>query len=145
MQSWQILSETEPKHNGMNRHFYYINTKPFILKEAVRSEKQKEDAPMSAQNIPAFQVTDLYEAAYLILSGCSLERVSCIPISKTISCRFDFSGENIEELLEQFRSRKAVVNLFAFRTSYSQVNSYVHEAKKSYERETRKSRMEDEA
>lgn len=100
---------------------------------------------MSAQNTPAYQVTDLYEAAYLILSGCSLERVSCILISKTLSCRFDFSGENIEELLEQFRSRKAVVNLFSFRTSYSQINSYVHEAKKSYERESRKSRMEEEA
>jgi len=129
----------------MNRHFYYINIKPFILKEAVRSANKKEDAPMSAQNTPAFQVTDLYEAAYLVLSGCSLERVSCIPISKTLSCRFDFSGENIEELLEQFRSRKAVVNLFSFRTSYSQINSYVHEAKKSYEREMRKSRPEEEA
>ena len=145
MQSWQILSETEPKHNGTNRHFYYINTKPFILKEAVRSANKKGGRPMSAQNSPAYQVTDLYEAAYLILSGCSLERVSCIPISKTISCRFDFSGENIGELLELFRSRKAVVNLFAFRTSYSQVNSYVHEAKKSYEREMRKSRPEEEA
>ena len=100
---------------------------------------------MSAQNTPAYQVTDLYEAAYLVLSGCSLERVSCIPISKTLSCRFDFSGEHIEELLEEFRSRKAVVNLFAFRTSYSQVNSYVHEAKKSYERESRKARTEEEA
>jgi hypothetical protein len=129
----------------MNRHFYYINIKPFILKEAVRSANKKEDAPMSAQNTPAFQVTDLYEAAYLVLSGCSLERVTCIPISKTLSCRFDFSGENIEELLEQFRSRKAVVNLFSFRTSYSQINSYVHEAKKSYEREMRKSRPEEEA
>lgn len=129
----------------MNRHFYYINIKPFILKEAVRSANKKEDAPMSAQNTPAFQVTDLYEAAYLVLSGCSLERVSCIPISKTLSCRFDFSGENIEELLEQFRSRKAVVNLFSFRTSYSQINSYVHEAKKSYEREMRKTRPEEEA
>lgn len=100
---------------------------------------------MSAQNSPAFQVTDLYEAAYLILSGCSLERVSCIPISRTLSCRFDFSGENIGELLELFRTRKAVVNLFAFRTSYSQVNSYVHEAKKSYEREMRKSKLEEES
>lgn len=100
---------------------------------------------MSAQNTPGYQITDLYEAAYLVLSGCSLERVSCIPISRTLSCRFDFSGEHIEELLEQFRSRKAVVNLFSFRTSYSQINSYVHEAKKSYERESRKARTEEEA
>lgn len=100
---------------------------------------------MSAQNTPAFQVTDLYEAAYLVLSGCSLERVSCIPISKTLSCRFDFSGENVAELLEQFRSRTAVVNLFPFRTSYSQINSYVHEAKKSYEREMKRNKAEADA
>ena len=60
---------------------------------------------MSAQSTPTFQVTDLYEAAYLVLSGCSLERVSCIPISRILSCRFDFSGENVAELLEQLRSR----------------------------------------
>lgn len=91
------------------------------------------------------QITDLYEAAFLVLSGCNLERVSCIPISRTLSCRFDFSGEKIEELLEQVRSRTAVVNLSSFRSCYSQVNSYVHEAKKSWEREMRKSRMEGDA
>ena len=91
------------------------------------------------------QITDLYEAAYLVLSGCNLERVSCIPISKTISCRFDFSGENVTELVEEVRARKAVVNLSAFRSCYSQVNSYVHEAKKSFEREQRKEKSGGEA
>ncbi|MCQ2574222.1 MAG: hypothetical protein MJ182_10035 [Treponema sp.] len=91
------------------------------------------------------QITDLYEAAFLVLSGCTLERVSCIPISRTISCRFDFSGEKIAELLEQVRSRTAVVNLSSFRSCYSQVNSYVHEAKKSFEREQRKEKSGGEA
>jgi hypothetical protein len=82
-------------------------------------------------------VTDLYEAAYLILSGCTLEEVTCIPVSESLSCRMIFSGSSLEKAQDEFVAKKAVVNLHAFRSAYGQVNSYVHQAKKSFDRERR--------
>jgi hypothetical protein len=92
--------------------------------------------------MPSVSVTDLYEAAYLILSGCNLEEVSCIPVSESLSCRLTFSGPGLDAAQEEFYAKKAVVNLHAFRSAYGQVNSYVHQAKKSFDRERRVSRRE---
>jgi hypothetical protein len=83
------------------------------------------------------EVTDLYEAAYLIVNGCNLLGVSCIPLSLSLACRFSFSGENLNSLEEVYYQKEACVNLHAFRSAYSQVNSYMHEAKKSYDRQQR--------
>jgi hypothetical protein len=88
------------------------------------------------------EVTDLYEAAYLILSGCKVEEVTCIPVSESLSCRMIFSGNSLEKAQDEFVAKKAVVNLHAFRSAYGQVNSYVHQAKKSFDRERRISRRE---
>ena len=90
----------------------------------------------------SFFVTDLYEAAYLILSGCNLEEVSCIPVSESLSCRLTFSGPGLDAAQRIFQTRQAVVNLEDFRRAYGQVNSYVHQAKKSFDRERRVSRRE---
>ena len=88
----------------------------------------------------SIEVTDLYEAAYLILSGCIIEEVTCIPVSESLSCRMIFSGNGIEKAQDEFVAKKAVVNLHAFRSAYGQVNSYVHQAKKSFDRERRMAR-----
>lgn len=85
-------------------------------------------------------VTDLYEAAYLILSGCTLEGVSCIPVSESLSCRLTFSGAGHEKAQDAFYTQEAVVNLHAFRLAYGQVNSVVHQAKKAFDRERREDR-----
>jgi len=87
-------------------------------------------------------ITDLYEAAYLILSGCTLEEVTCIPVSESLTCTMTFSGKGLPEAQDEFFARKAFVNLHAFRSAYGQVNSYVHQAKKSYDRERRMARRE---
>jgi hypothetical protein len=87
-------------------------------------------------------VTDLYEAAYLILSGCNLEEVTCIPVSESLSCRMVFSGPGVETAERVFQTRQAVVNLEDFRRAYGQVNSYVHQAKKAFDRERRTARRE---
>jgi hypothetical protein len=92
--------------------------------------------------MPSADVTDLYEAAYLILSGCTLEEVSCIPVSESLSCRMTFSGSALTKAQDEFFAKKAVVNLHAFRLAYGQVNSYVHQAKKSFDRERRLARHE---
>lgn len=59
-------------------------------------------------------VTDLYEAAYLILSGCTLEGVSCIPVSESLSCRLTFSGAGHEKAQDAFYAQEAVVTCTRF-------------------------------
>ena len=86
------------------------------------------------------EVSDLYEAAYLVVEGCQIEAVRCIPLSKSLGCSFSFSGEGVGQKRETFQGRRAAVNLYAFRSAYTQVNSYLVEAKKAYEREQRRSR-----
>ena len=92
--------------------------------------------------MPSVAVTDLYEAAYLILSGCQIEEVSCIPVSESLSCRLSFSGPGLEVAQRVYETRQAVVNLEDFRRAYGQVNSYVHQAKKAFDRERRAARRE---
>jgi hypothetical protein len=79
------------------------------------------------------QITDLYQASYFLLSGCELVGIECIPTGGAISCRISFRGERLEELTQQWWDKQSVVNLWAFRSAYSQVNGYVHQAKKSYD------------
>jgi hypothetical protein len=79
------------------------------------------------------QITDLYQASYFLLSGCELVGIECIPTGGAISCRISFRGEHLEELTQQWWDKQAVVNLWTFRSAYSQVNGYVHQAKKSYD------------
>jgi len=82
-------------------------------------------------------VTDLYEAAYLVTEGCRIEGVRCIPISKSLGCGFTVSGQELEAKREAFNDKRAVVNLYAFRNAYTQVSGYMVEAKKAYDREQR--------
>ena len=91
----------------------------------------------SANGLSIAEVADLYEAAYLVTEGCRIEGVRCIPLSKSVGCSFTVSGEGIEAKREAFQEKKASVNLYAFRSAYTQVNGYLVEAKKAYEREQR--------
>ena len=91
----------------------------------------------SADSLSIAEVTDLYEAAYLVTEGCRIEGVRCIPLSKSMGCIFAVSGEGIGSKREAFQAKLAAVNLYAFRSAYTQVNGYLVEAKKAYEREQR--------
>lgn len=88
------------------------------------------------------EVTDLYEAAYLVVEGCRVEGVRCIPLSKSVGCTFTVSGERLGKKREAFVEKQATVNLYAFRSAYTQVNGYLVEAKKAYDREQRASSRE---
>ena len=79
------------------------------------------------------QITDLYQASYFLLSGCELVGIECIPTGGAVSCVLSFRGAEVEELTRSWWERRATVNLWAFRSAYSQVNGYVHQAKKSYD------------
>ena len=83
------------------------------------------------------EVSDLYEAAYLVVEGCRVEGVRCIPLSKSLGCSLAISGEGLESGREAFGGKRATVNLYAFRSAYTQVNGLVHEAKKAWEKEQR--------
>lgn len=88
------------------------------------------------------EVTDLYEAAYLIIQGNRIEGVQCIPFSESLGVSFSMAGEDLYQNQETYLSKAAVVNVHAFRSAYNQVNKFMHEAKRSYDRERRESRRE---
>lgn len=84
------------------------------------------------------EVTDLYEAAYLVTEGGRVEGVRCIPLSSSVGCSFTISSAlSLSEKQGAFRSKEAVVNLCSFRNAYTQVNGLMHEAKKAWKRENR--------
>ena len=85
------------------------------------------------------EVMDLYLACYYVLRGCTIERVTCIPTGKSLSCSFIVKGnfDLVHEIQEEYFEKKATVNLWAFRSAYNQVNSYIHQAKRSSDRELR--------
>ncbi len=78
------------------------------------------------------EVTDLYEAAYLVVKGLKVQAVECIPLSGALSCRLSFAGKGLAEALDDYFDKSASVNLYAFRAAYNQVNSYVHQAKRQH-------------
>ena len=82
-------------------------------------------------------VTDLYQASFLLLNGCEITGIECIPTGGAVSCTMSFTGANLEELLAAWWDKKAEVNLWSFRSAYNQINSYIHQAKRSYARVSR--------
>ena len=85
-------------------------------------------------------VTDLYEAAFLITQGNRIEEIQCIPVSDMVSCRITLAGAEVRTAQSVYENRKACVNVHEFRSAYHQVNSFVHEAKKNYDRQLRQLR-----
>ena len=90
--------------------------------------------------LPIVDVTDLYEAAYILTCGNRIEEVRCIPLSEGISCQITLTGETAEYAQTVYATGQAQVNVHAFRRAYGQVNSFIHEAKKNYDRERRRLR-----
>jgi hypothetical protein len=86
------------------------------------------------------EVTDLYEAAYLVTEGGRVEGVRCIPLSSSVGCCLSISGYSLSRIRETFHRKEAVANLSSFRNAYTQVNGLVHEAKKAWIKEQRKGR-----
>ncbi|MCL2318571.1 MAG: hypothetical protein FWC45_00680 [Treponema sp.] len=80
-------------------------------------------------------VTDLYEAAYLLCEDCQIEGVQCIPVSRSMVCSIRITGEGLPKKRETFNDWCAEVNLHTFRNAYTRVNGLVHEAQKAWWRE----------
>lgn len=86
------------------------------------------------------EVTDLYEAAYLVTEGGRVEGVRCIPLSSSVGCCVTVSAPSLTPKRETFHRKEAAVNLNSFRNAYTQVNGLVHEAKKAWVKERRNRR-----
>lgn len=82
-------------------------------------------------------VTDLYHACYLLVNGCKLVGVECLPLAGTVGCRLSMAGRDVRRLCAEYYEQRATVNLYAFRQAYNQINSYVHQAKKCYDKARR--------
>lgn len=81
------------------------------------------------------EVMDLYLASYYLVRGCELVSVKCIPTEKSVSCGIVVKGsyDLVHAVQDEYFGKHAAVNLWAFRSAYNQINSSVHQAKKSYE------------
>jgi hypothetical protein len=86
----------------------------------------------------SLEVTDLYLASYLLLKGCRLVKVECVPTGGAVSCALTFSHPGLPAYEDAFHAQSATVNLIQFRSAYNQVNGYVHQAKKSFDRARRR-------
>lgn len=92
------------------------------------------------------EVTDLYQATYYLIQGSELTGVECIPAGTGTSCRIRFRGECFAALERAWYAKEVQVNLWAFRTAYTEVNSHVQNAKRSFELSRKfKKRFQDDA
>jgi hypothetical protein len=79
------------------------------------------------------EVTDLYQASYYLLSGCEILGVECIPAGTGTSCRIAVRGPNLTDLAQAWFDKSAVVNLWTFRNAYTEINTHVQQAKRSFD------------
>ncbi len=79
------------------------------------------------------EITDLYQASYYLLSGCEILGVQCIKTGNSTNCRIQVRGAALEVLSQAWFDKQAVVNLWTFRNAYTEINSHVQQAKRSFE------------
>ena len=89
-------------------------------------------------------ITDLYQASYYLLSGCELLSVDVIPAGTTSSCRLVLRGSELPRLAQAWFDKSAAANLWQFRNAYSEINSHVQQAKRSFEFTRRKAGVDHE-
>ena len=81
------------------------------------------------------QTTDLYEASYYLLEGCSIDCIQCLVVNGKALSQFSFGGRNLPRLQLNWFQGTAEVNLLKFRRAYSQINLFSYEAKKKWKQE----------
>ena len=76
--------------------------------------------------------TDLYEATYYYLNGCTLEEITGQRVNGKITCELSFSKPGITELQLAYLRGRATVNILQFRRGYGQIAAWVARAKKEF-------------
>lgn len=111
-----------PRHDGT---FYH---------EHGTSVTDSRGSSLGGKGMETVELTDLYQATYYLMQGCELTGVECIPAGTGTSCKIRFRGERFTALERAWYDKAARVNLWDFRTAYSEISSHVQNAKRSYER-----------
>ena len=76
------------------------------------------------------KTADIYECCYYLLNGCEILSIEGRPVNGKITCEVIFNGPDINDLQLKYFHNEAVVNLFAFRRAYCQINSFIQSAKR---------------
>ena len=100
----------------------------FIIKPS-----RRHGDPLEGESMETAEVSDLYQASFYLLSGCEILGVECIPAGKGTSCRILVRGRELTRLETAWFEKSAAVNLWSFRTAYTEINSHVQNAKRSFE------------
>jgi hypothetical protein len=85
--------------------------------------------------MPAVTTSDIYECCYYLLKGCELTSIEGRPVNGQIECEVTFTSSKIVDLQLKYFTGEAVVNLFAFRRAYAQINNYIHQARRKLKNE----------
>ena len=79
------------------------------------------------------EVSDYYEAVYYVSQGCVIEKVIIIEMDIRYAWNMEISGNELNDLAEMYRMRKAVSNVYAFLTAKDTVREALETARKSGE------------
>jgi len=67
--------------------------------------------------------SDMYEVAYYLTLGFTIENIELINENKNLICNFTVTGENINSARIDYFNAKAFVNLLDFRRAYQRVST----------------------
>lgn len=76
--------------------------------------------------------SDLYEACYYLINGCTLEGVETLQVGSKTVCQLSFKGTTIYNLRDIYLRGDSIVNLTNFRTAYSRLLQSTYFAKKEH-------------
>ena len=75
---------------------------------------------------------DIYEAAYLLLSGAELTEIEGTTVNGKIICNLIFTGEDIASLQLTYLNGEAEANILNLRRMVGQVNAWIHSSKRKF-------------
>jgi len=83
------------------------------------------------------KTTDVYEIVWYLSASDSItiESVEVLPRGKQNICQFALSGENLDQLQNEYLQDKAFVNIKSFRKMLHQVNALIEKARKQAKQE----------
>ncbi|MCK4796473.1 MAG: hypothetical protein KAT05_03785 [Spirochaetes bacterium] len=77
------------------------------------------------------KTTDIYEIVwYLTFQTTVIESIEVLPRGKQSICQFAISGDNLNELQNDYLNNRACLNLKEFRKILCQVNGLIEKARK---------------
>jgi len=89
------------------------------------------------QNV--IRTADVWEAAFIQSQGAKIESIDCLALNGGVSCQITFQSENLTELQKSYFSGQGYVEIFALRRAYSQIQSWIAEAKTKHKKEMKAS------